>query len=256
MTHPDPTAILRALQNPSSPEGKALADHLKACPACSAEVRDIESVSAALRSGEKPGTATPDCLSEELLAAFADGTVDAEGRERGVGHLATCGYCQRALASLAAALNDPTVAAAVGKGSGSVRRWIRLAVPAAAAAALAIAILFRQFGDPRSTVTHRGPPITAAAQPEAISPVGVGSRPDRVRWTVVPGAELYRMTLYRADGSAIYEIETRDTTVAIPDSVRIVSGNSYLWKVEARTGWNRWSASRLFEFSVTGVPRP
>jgi hypothetical protein len=71
---------------------------------------------------------------------------------------------------------------------------------------------------------------------------------------VVPGAELYRMTLYQADGRAIYEIETRDTTVAIPDSVQLVSGNSYLWKVEARTGWNRWSASRLFEFSVTGVP--
>jgi hypothetical protein len=126
--------------------------------------------------------------------------------------------------------------------------------PAAAAAVLVIAILARQVGDGRPSVVHRAPPITAAAQPEAISPVGVGNRPDRVRWTMVPGAELYRMTLYQADGRAIYEIETRDTTVAIPDSVHLVSGNSYLWKVEARTGWNRWSASRLFEFSVTAVP--
>jgi anti-sigma factor ChrR (cupin superfamily) len=252
--HPDPTAILRALHNPDSAEGKAVAHHLSVCPTCSAEARKVEAVRATLRSGEKAGHPTTECLDEDLLAAFADGTVDAEAREKGLQHLATCSYCQRVVASLAAALNDPAVAAAAGKGSGSVRRWTRLAVPAAAAAVLVIAILARQVGDGRPSVVHRAPPITAAAQPEAIAPVGVGNRPDRVRWTVVPGAELYRMTLYQADGAAIYEIETRDTTVAIPDSVRLMSGNSYLWKVEARTGWNRWSASRLFEFSVTAVP--
>ncbi len=254
MTHPDPTAILRALHHADSPEGKALAQHLSVCPTCAAEVRKIEAVFATLRSGETIGQATPECLDEDLLAAFADGSLDGDAREKGLQHLATCGHCRRAVASLASALNDPTVAAAAGKGRGSVRRWTRLAVPAAAAAVLAIAILTRQVGDGRPPVTHRAPPITATAQPEAISPVGAGSRPDRVRWSAVAGAELYRVTLFQADGQALYEVETRDTAVALPDSLQLTSGHSYLWRVEARTGWNRWSASRLFEFSIRAAP--
>jgi len=254
VSHPDFLTLVRSLHATDAQRDEALARHLSQCQACAATVREIEAVRSTLRLGEVAGEATADCLDDDLLAGLVDGTADENSRELALEHLAQCSYCRREVASLASVLNDPLVAAAAGKGSGSVRRWIRLAVPAAAAAALVLAILSRQVGDGRPPVVHRAPPITAAAQPEAISPVGVGSRPDQVRWTVVPGAELYRMTLYTADGSAIYEVETRDTTVRIPDSVQLASGSSYLWKVEARTGWNRWSASRLFEFSVTAAP--
>jgi hypothetical protein len=221
------------------------------CPSCAAEVRRIETVLVTLRAGDSAGDATPECLDEELLAAVVDGSLDAEVRDKALHHLATCGYCRRAVASLASALNDPAVAAAVRRGSGSVRRWSRLAIPAAAAAVLAIAVLGHYEAGP---LKHRGAPITQATQPEAISPLGLGDRPAQLRWGAVPEAELYRVTLFQADGRVLYEIEARDTSVVLPDSVRLMPGGSYLWKVEARTGWNRWSASRLFEFSVSAAP--
>lgn len=54
----------------------------------------------------------------------------------------------------------------------------------------------------------------------------------------------------------LYEAEVAGTTAAIPDSVRLVPGPRYLWKVEARIGFDRWSASELIEFSIGGVPPP
>jgi hypothetical protein len=251
VTHPDPLAIIRALHRVDSPEGRALSDHLSRCSSCAAEVQRIEEMLVTLRAGASAGDVTAECLDEELLAAVADGSVDAEVRDRALPHLATCGHCRRAVASLASALNDPAVAAAAGKGRGSVRRWSRLAIPAAAAAVLAIAVLGHYEAGP---LKHRGPPITQATQPEAISPLGLGSRPAQLRWGSVSEAELYRVTLFQADGRVLYEVEARDTSVVLPDSVRLMPGGSYLWKVEARTGWNRWSASRLFEFSVSAAP--
>ncbi|HEU5183417.1 MAG TPA: hypothetical protein VFU01_02540 [Gemmatimonadaceae bacterium] len=46
-----------------------------------------------------------------------------------------------------------------------------------------------------------------------------------------------------ATGGVVYEAVTSDTTAELPGSVSFAWGRSYPWKVEARTGWNRWSAS-------------
>ena len=51
----------------------------------------------------------------------------------------------------------------------------------------------------------------------------------------------FRVTLFDAVGRVLYELQVADTAVAIPDSVTIVPARSYLWKVEARTGWDRWN---------------
>ena len=86
MTHPDPLAIIRALHRVDSPEGRALSDHLSRCPSCAGEVQRIEEMLAALRAGTAAGDVTPECLDEELLAALADGAVDAEVRDRVLPH--------------------------------------------------------------------------------------------------------------------------------------------------------------------------
>src|SRR2546426_348130 len=62
--------------------------------------------------------------------------------------------------------------------------------------------------------------------------------------------------LFDAGGRVLYESQLRDTTVALPDTVRLAAGQSYLWKVEARTGWGRWVASDLVEFSIARGPPP
>jgi len=53
----------------------------------------------------------------------------------------------------------------------------------------------------------------------------------------------------------VYAAEATDTVVAFPDSVPLVPGAAYLWKVDARTGFDRWEASVLAEFRVAPESR-
>ena len=76
-----------------------------------------------------------------------------------------------------------------------------------------------------------------------------------LRWSAVPGADRYHVTLFDAGGRLVYEAQLADTAATLPDSVRLVAGQSYLWSVEARIGWDRWSSSPLTEFSVVGGRR-
>jgi hypothetical protein len=75
-------------------------------------------------------------------------------------------------------------------------------------------------------------------------------------WTAVAGADRYRVTLSDALGGVLYETQLADTVAALPDSIALVSGRSYVWMVEARTGFDRWSTSRLVEFSIGGGAAP
>jgi len=72
----------------------------------------------------------------------------------------------------------------------------------------------------------------------------------------VTRADRYRVTLFRADGSLLYQLELPDTAAPLPDSVPLPPGHRYLWKVEARTGWDRWTTSELVSFTVTEDPLP
>ena len=133
----------------------------------------------------------------------------------------------------------------------SPRRWlIGFAVPAAAAAVFLLAVLGRdgRVGEP--SPGHRAPEATAADQPVAITPLGTVPQPQVLQWGTVGGTDRYRVTMYHADGRVLYERELADTAAVMPDSIHLTPGERYFWKVVARTGWDRWSSSRLFEFSV------
>ncbi|HYC30858.1 MAG TPA: zf-HC2 domain-containing protein [Gemmatimonadales bacterium] len=215
----------------------------------------LEAMLRASRVGDPTPERGPDCLDEAQLAALVDGATDPARRERITLHLAECASCRRAVASVAAALEDPEVAGAVAAAAPPVRRRLtRFLLPATAAAAIVfLAVLGRQPGAPVNDPTHRAPEAAAPGQPLAIAPLGAGPRPASLRWQAVPEADLYRVTLYAMDGSVLYARELRDTAASLPDSVELAPGRSYRWLVEARTGWNRWSASDLFEFSLGPV---
>src|SRR5438445_392982 len=71
----------------------------------------------------------------------------------------------------------------------------------------------------------------------------------------VPGADRYHVTLFDAGGRVRYESQLADTVATLPDSVALVPGQPYLWSVEARIGWDRWTTSPLTAFSVVPAPR-
>lgn len=195
------------------------------------------------------GSVTPECLDDETVAAFAEGTIDAAARAAAMPHLASCARCRLAVASVARALADPAVAREIATPPRARPRLLHVAIPAAAAAVLLLLAIPSRNDDVVSS-PHRAPTIAAASSPVLMSPVGIVAGAEALRWTTVGGADRYRVTLFDEAGEVVYETQTADSVVPLPDSLLLARGRSYLWKVEARTGWGRWSASDLIEFSI------
>ena len=174
-----------------------------------------------------------------MLAAFVDGTLPLAERAAIESHLADCDDC-RADVIAAVRFAPPRV---------TVRRWY---LPAAAAAAVLLVIAIGRERAPMVTrePVMREPVISTTEAPVALAPRGVVSRPVRLVWTPVAFADRYRVTLFDDAGRAIYETQTRDTSTVVPDSIHLEPRQPYFWKMEAQTGWNRWVASELIEFSV------
>jgi hypothetical protein len=203
---------------------------------------------------EAPGAKTRDCFDDDTIAVLAEGTLAESARAALLPHLASCVRCRRAVASVTQALADPGVAHEVAVAAGvDRRRLLRLAIPVAAAAALLLVFAWPRPPNEGGT-NHRGLP-TASTVPVPIAPIGVVAGAESLQWTAVTGADRYRLTLSDAGGRVVYEVQLTDTMAALPDSVVLVSGRSYVWLVEARTGFDRWSTSPLVEFSIGGTPR-
>lgn len=198
------------------------------------------------------GTAerTPSCLPDATVAALAAGTLDATQRDAALRHLGDCAFCREAVASVARALADRSVAReiAASEGRGPARRLAWL-VPLAAAAALLVVLW--PSSDDGGPVTVRDRPAANANAPRPIAPRDAVARLNQLIWSRVPGAVQYRIRLYDADGGVLWTAETPDTLAIIPASIRLVPRTSYFWKVEARAEPMRWSGSDLVEFRVT-----
>lgn len=211
-----------------------------------------QALQAATTASGPVGAPTAECLDDDTVAALAEGSVDATARAAAVAHVASCNRCRGALASVARALGDPSVAReAAAAERGARPRFARIAgfaVPAAVAALLLVLVWPRSADNGEGL--HRAPAITAAPAPEPMSPIGAVAAARSLHWARVPGADRYRVTLFDAEGVVLHETEGADTVTALPDEVVLVPGRSYLWKVEARTGFGRWSASELVEFSI------
>jgi hypothetical protein len=207
----------------------------------------MDLVRQALTASAMGEATTAACLDDDTIAAFAEGTLDAVARATAVSHLAICRRCRTAVASVARTLDDPAVSRQIARvDEGRTRRLWRIALPAAAAAAILVAVVPRWMEDR----AHRGPPTPVAERPTPASPIGVVAAATALRWATVPGADRYRVTLFNARGRVLYTAQLSDTTAALPDSVVLGPGQLYLWQVEARIGWDRWSASALVRFSI------
>ena len=69
-----------------------------------------------------------------------------------------------------------------------------------------------------------------------VAPVGeIGEgRASKFVWRPVVKAEHYLVVVVDTTGAELFAGETRDTAMALPDSVHLVPGRAYLWWVQAR----------------------
>jgi hypothetical protein len=129
-------------------------------------------------------------------------------------------------------------------------RWRRYVFPAAAAAILVALLGPLEVFRPGRGATHRAPTIANGSLPNALAPKGTVAEVHELRWTPVAGADRYRVVLFAADGRAVYEAEPLAAVAPLPDSVVLAPGHRYLWRVEARVGFDRWVSSGLARAAI------
>lgn len=180
-------------------------------------------------------------LEAGQVAAYVDGVLAGAARARVEDHLSICAACREELAEVSGIVATMPV-----PHRKSVRR--RVWIPAAAAAVLAL-VLARPLETPEPTdAGHRQGAVLTTVAPRAIVPVDTVSSASSLVWSSVAGADRYRVRLFDASGTVLWEAEIPDTLAPLPDSVRLVVKRSYYWKVEAHTGFDRWAPSDLVEF--------
>lgn len=185
-------------------------------------------------------------LQENQIVAYLGHELTGENLVQAELHLAQCAACRAEVIEATEILRPSRRV-----------RWPILAPVAAAAAAILLFVVWPQIGGtPTSPSQYRESPAAAAVVPTAIAPIGPAREVREFVWSRAVDADQYRLTLYDADGSVIWRETTADSLLPPPDSVPLRPGRQYLWKIEARVGWDVWESSELTEFRLQGEAPP
>jgi hypothetical protein len=194
------------------------------------------------------------------VESYLAGSLSEAEVEEFESHFLTCSHCQNELRlGVAIQVTLPEVQKRAETFDGRTRaltaHWFRrpagVGTAAAAVAAILIGVLLVRspYGEPSP---HRDTVPETPALPGVDSPNGEVPAVEEFRWTPVPTADLYRVTLFDAAGEVIWQVDTRETHIAPADTVPLIRGALYLWQVDARVGWDRWVSSELVRFRVSG----
>ena len=112
------------------------------------------------------------------------------------------------------------------------RSWQRYAVAAGLLIVIGGSALLVRGRANTDVTTMRGSesPVTLLAP---IGEVGAG-KASRFVWHPVRSAVRYQLVVVDTTGTEVYAGETSDTALALPDSMRLAAGRTYLWWVQAR----------------------
>ena len=175
---------------------------------------------------QKPATAH---LSSQRLAAFLDERLTGEERAEVLTHFAACAECRHELTALRQTLDSVPRT--------SARRWVAAGAVVAAALAFAV-ILPRARGTdgarPASTSEVRG---VDGSGPIAITGPKDGDAirlPLTLTWRSVGTQSSYLLVVMDSVGTEVLRLTQGDTSVTLPDSLRLVEGARYFWSVEAK----------------------
>lgn len=187
-------------------------------------------------------------LASELFAAFLDGRLTGADRERAVRHFAQCAECRLELTELRGMLDAR---------ARKPRRWIASAV--GIAAILAFAMIPRVMSDGgegaarvraenSARLTDAAPSI-AVVTPEDGATVQAARL--RLSWRSAGTGAAYTVTVQDSSGTEVWaRTSWSDTTVSLPDDVRLRSGSQYFWSVDARRADGNTAKTGVRTFTV------
>ncbi len=179
-------------------------------------------------------------VTSERIAAYIDGGLTPEEREVVEGHLVVCSECRKDLAEA----SDLT--------GRSRARWLVLAAPVAAAAALILLVFGVPDRSPQKDAPRLRGPATGTQLAIVSPPDGSAARPDSLvfRWRAAGADALYVFTLTDAQGDIVFTNDLADTTLVLPQSVGLEPGRPYFWFVDALLEGARSTSTGVQEFAV------
>ena len=188
---------------------------------------------------------TNEHLDSDIVAAYAQRRLDPAERVSAEAHLAGCADCRADLADVASMLS-------------SARRRKRLLTiaPLLAAAGLAVVVVSRQPAEPASVQAFRpgvGADRDRLNSLEALLPAPgatVSREGLRFAWQSDGPDAVYEITVADSSGLALWHARTTDTSIALPDSVRLVSGGTVHWWVDVLLPDGRVASTGVRDFSL------
>ena len=184
-------------------------------------------------------------VTTDEFAAYVDGTVSTDERIRIDGHLASCLSCAKELLALSRLTKRS-----------ATRRYIKVVLPAAAAAAIVLFLVNPpNTVAPANPILRGGADVTETAVPvEVVTPAsGQQINRDELRfiWRSLGNQTNYRFTLTTAEGEGIWITDTADTTLAVPPTLSIEPNLSYIWYVDALLLDGTAATSGIRRFTLT-----
>lgn len=141
------------------------------------------------------------CPSVEALAAAAEARDPSDTRLGVLEHLATCVTCRSEFDLLR------TVVTA-NRSRRSVRRWLVVALPLAAAAG--VVLMLRPWRSPVAPVYRN------VSETVILHQTGQDAQAVRFSWQPVPGADHYVMEIFTLAGESVAQFVSRDTSLLVP----------------------------------------
>ena len=172
-------------------------------------------------------------LRDTELAAFLDDGLTVAERRRVEAHIDICEACRAELVDISRATEHRRKNASVRPS----RRWW---VPTIAAAGIVAVLLVPRLSPP-SDVRNDATRAPFVADGEGRRRINLVSPSDDVAvpaaglvftWHAVT-ADVYRISVLTANGDPIWSAETPDTSLALPATVAVHTGEAYFWRVDA-----------------------
>jgi anti-sigma factor RsiW len=172
-------------------------------------------------------------VGPERLAAYLDHELSPTAREEVVAHFAECADCRREMTAMRRLLEERS----------KRRPWYVTTGPLLVAVAAAIVFVLvpriRRADDAPAPSIRSAPELTSTDPAQRISMISPAD--DAVLreggtvfvWRSVGADATYRLTLQDSTGATVWASSTVDTSVVLPDSVRVAPGE-YYWSVAAR----------------------
>ena len=192
-------------------------------------------------TGIESSDALTDHPSSEELAAYLSGKLPLARRDQLEDHLAKCSECRR----------EVTFARRILRARRETRRraWL---VPIATAAAIAFVVFSVRRPTARIDDVRSGG-VDTASTIKTISPSSIASVDAAnvvFTWNSERGRPLYQLTLTDAVGQALWSLQTTDTSVALPATIKLSPGQAYFWLVDAISADGHSISTRTQRFTT------